>query len=162
MPLIERLQAAALSPTDWDSPGLMTDSAALLTAYSKVTKAIVKSRDEIREHLDRMVLSVPLADALTSLDLAIGALDEMRISASRDEPKNKALIRYDKMDPAKPPWRVKLEVCPNCRLPGKFKPGKKANTYIHTEEEGYGKKRRRHYCKLSHDGRRVDVVIPVT
>ena len=135
----------------------------MIAAYNKVAKAIVKSREEVREGISiSWSLSVPLAESITGLYLAIDALDALRDSATRDEKKDKALIRYDKMDPAKPPWRVKIEICPNCHLPGKFKAGKRSNTYVHTEEEGLGKKRRRHYCKLSHDGCKVDVVIPVT
>lgn len=71
-------------------------------------------------------------------------------------------IHYDKMDPANPPDGVTLEICPNCKLPGKVRRGRRSITYIHTAQAtGRGNFFARYYCKLSSDGRDLTVVIPV-
>jgi hypothetical protein len=72
------------------------------------------------------------------------------------------MIRYDQMDPSCPPRGVKLEICPNCRLVGRVKRGRGCTAYIHTAWHlPGGAERRRHYCEMSDDGMRLDVVIPV-
>jgi hypothetical protein len=69
------------------------------------------------------------------------------------------MIRYDQMDPANPPERVKLEECPNCKLPAVLVHEDGGwDTYVHTT---WSDGRKRHYCKLSLDGCKVEVVIPV-
>jgi hypothetical protein len=78
-----------------------------------------------------------------------------------DQGDEESLIRYDQMDVSKPPRLIKLEICPNCRMPGRVMKGAKSVTYVHTAWKRKRDEQPRHYCKLTNDGLSMDVVIPI-
>ena len=70
-----------------------------------------------------------------------------------------AQTRYDQMDLANPPPGIKLEACPNCKLPAVVRKERAGWTlYIHsTWPDGDA----RHRCHCRDDGRDLEVVMPV-
>jgi hypothetical protein len=103
-----------------------------------------------------------LTRQLRALHMLVGANDRLHGYSRRQGPNDTTLIHYDKMDPALPPGKIKLEFCPNCGLLGRVKRHKLWVKYIHTgEEKKNSRVRPRHYCKLYNDGLRMDVVMPV-
>ena len=125
-------------------------------ASNAVTRAMARTLVELQKGIEPLSPPEAVTTKITDLHMHVEALEHLNGRGSRSRCDGK-LIRYDLMDPATSP--IELEVCPNCNLPARVRRGRKSDVYIHTKPKGG---RKRHYCKLSHDGLKVEVVMPVT
>jgi hypothetical protein len=164
MTLTERVRAAQRNPADWDVPGLLSDVEAILTVYDAVIKTLIKAHDGILADLEKLTIPESLVGEVADLRAVFAAIGHLQTCSANAGRNDKALIRYDRMDPEKKTWKFRLEVCPNCNLPGRVEEGKDSVIYVHIAEKR-GKKRHRHersrhFCELSRDGRDVAILSP--
>jgi hypothetical protein len=162
MKLAQELRIIAGKQTDLAVATTLGDAATMLDVCEHITDGLVVLCDNIHADLKRMKVPARLAKQMRALHMLVGTVDGVHGYSRRRSPNGAELIRYDKMDPALPPRKVELEVCPNCGLVGRVKRHKEWVKYTHAGEETKGGKvRPRHYCKLYNDGLRMDVVMPV-
>jgi hypothetical protein len=150
MTLIERIEVALRSKDDGDLRGLLAAALAHLILYDGLAKSLAAVYSEV----DPAGPPIPGPLGVVIADLVLAA-DAIRGREGK-------MVRYDKLDPANPPAGLRIEECPNCKLPGRVYRTEGATVYVHTAWRLRGSRTaRRHYCELSDDGLRVDVVIPV-
>jgi hypothetical protein len=162
MEFTNQLRTAANKEDDPHKRKLLSDAAMLLTVYQHVGGSIFRIYNEVCSDLKRMAVPESLVSEIAHLRDAVVAMGHINNCSFQTAPNGRTLIRYEDMDPDDPPKGIKLEVCTNCHRPGRVKEGKNHVTYIHTAwERRRGKVRPRHYCRMSRDGMKLDVVIPV-
>jgi predicted nucleic acid-binding protein len=176
MTLIERLRAAMKDTTSRAIHPLLAEIMDQLVVDDSLAKNMAEVYHAAHSDLENLKVSSSRTRNINRLLLAAAAICNVHgygffnVKTDRSRTADKEtdvcgcggmMIHYDRMDINKPPKGVDLVKCPNCGEPAKLVPGPDANTYIHSEDVLSSGTRPRHRCMPSHDGLRMDVIMPV-
>jgi hypothetical protein len=168
MTLVERMRAGMKDPAKLAG---VLESIIVLDSLAEKLASLYFG---VRPDWEASLTNAALARGLDELYLTIAAVCNVHgygdpVSITRegiariadDDEDGRKLIHYDRLDPAQAPPLPMLMTCPNCQRTGRVVEGVSWVTYVHTADRDGDKEWPRHYCQLYHDGRRMNVVIPV-